>query len=311
MESRWAVIWGVIAGFLTTASAHAWDATGHQVVARIAWDQMQPRTRQVAMDLLKAAPQDAGLLSLLSDDARSLPDREREFFARASTWPDIVRDEHFPGRRKAYHHSTWHYINYFWEKPGPNARPRDREDLKPDPENVVERLQHFQTALGDTSREKSTRAIDLAWVLHLVGDIHQPLHTSARVTPEEPKGDKGGNDFKLNGQNNLHAYWDHLLDQTYPKVRGETEDATISRVAGTIAQQHPFKKMQKRLHPGDFEEWAKEGFQTSKKTAYPKSLKRNEAPSQSYAKKADKTAEPAIALAGYRLAKMLDKLLGR
>lgn len=175
----------------------------------------------------------------------------------------------------------------------------------------MERLPHLQTALADTTREASARAIDLAWVLHLVGDIHQPLHTSVRVTPEEPKGDKGGNDLKLNGDNNLHAYWDHLVDQTYPKERGEGEDAYVGRIAAIIEKRQPYKKLKARIDLGNFEGWAKAGFITSKKTVYPKSLQRNQAPSQSYQKKAYKAAEPAIALAGYRLAKMLDQVLGR
>ena len=183
MRHMWVVSCGIITAIFTSPTAHAWDSTGHQVVARIAWDQMQPETRQAGIALLKAAPEDAGLRNLAPEGVGSLADRERAFFEKASTWADIVRDPRFPERRAKYHHSPWHYINYYWEQTGPSAKPKDREDLKPEPGNVVERLQRLRVSLADKTRDPGLRAIDLAWVLHLVGHIHQPLHTSARVGP--------------------------------------------------------------------------------------------------------------------------------
>jgi len=197
-------ICGVLA--VLALPAHAWDATGHEVIARIAWDAMKPETRAKAVALLEAAPPDADLASLLPTDGRPLAVRERELVELASTWPDIVRDKNVPQRFEKYHHGTWHYINHFWEQ-GPNG-PRDRTDLQPDPENVVERLHHFERSLADASRPAAERAIDLAWVLHLVGDVHQFLHTSARVSPEALQGDQGGNLVKISDQETLHWYWD-------------------------------------------------------------------------------------------------------
>ena len=170
MNSRWAVICGIAITVLLSAPAHAWDATGHQVVARIAWDQMQPEPRQAAIALLRATPEDAGLRNLVPEGVSSLADRERVFFEKASTWADIVRDPRSAERRAKYHDSPWHYINYFWEQSGPNAKPKDREDLKPERENVVERLEHFQVSVADKTRDRGLRAIDLAWVLHIVCD---------------------------------------------------------------------------------------------------------------------------------------------
>lgn len=293
---------------LLPSPAMAWNETGHQVVARIAWDNMKPRTRSAVIALLKAAPQDADLASLFPTDSRPLAIREREFFILASTWADIVRDESKPARRQKYHRSLSHFINFFWERPTPNGPPVDRTDLHPASENVVERLQHYQASISDLTREQSQRAVDLAWVLHLAGDIHQPLHCSARVTATEPQGDQGGNLFKLDGGNSLHGYWDGILNRTFRREANETETAFQTKIVNFITSRHPRSSFSTRLQPGEFEKWAKSGHETCKATVYPASLRRNQAPSQTYRQQTSRTAEPAIALAGYRLAAMLDKL---
>jgi len=72
-------------------SAEAWNGTGHELVAGIAWDNMTPAARQKAIELLEAAPENACLLDLFPNDARPLEVRQREFFMRAATWPDVIR----------------------------------------------------------------------------------------------------------------------------------------------------------------------------------------------------------------------------
>ena len=69
----------------------------------------------------------------------------------------------------------------------------------------------------------TTKAVALAWLLHLVGDIHQPLHCSSRVTPDEalPRGDAGGNTFRLDDNRNLHGYWDRILGEAIAPARSK------------------------------------------------------------------------------------------
>jgi hypothetical protein len=305
------VVWGIITASLLSTSVHAWNDTGHKVVSRIAWEYMTPQARAKAIALLEAAPSDADLANLLVTDARPLAVREREFFLRASTWADMMRDGKFPARREKYHKSSWHYINFFWE-PAPDGAPKERNDMKPEPKNSVERLQYFQAVLADTSQQQSERAITLAWILHLVGDIHQPLHNSARVTATEPQGDRGGNLFLLDTTStvrNLHSYWDGILNLTFSQKPVESEEAFINRIAQSIVVHHPQAKMQSRLKPGEFEAWAKEGDASAKNAVYPSWLRRYEMPPEKYRKSAYRVAELAIALAGYRLAEMLNRLL--
>ena len=125
-----------------------------------------------------------------------------------------MRSDDFPERKKKYHHSLWHFTNLFWKQQ--NGVAVDVTELHPEETNIVERLGFLQTDVVDNS-DASQRAIDVAWILHLAGDIHQPLHTSARVTELEPKGDQGGNLFKLTPQGtprenerSLHGLWDNI-----------------------------------------------------------------------------------------------------
>ncbi|HZS05102.1 MAG TPA: S1/P1 nuclease [Blastocatellia bacterium] len=306
----------MIACLLLSTPAFAWDAVGHKTVARIAWDNMKPQTRGRVIAILSAAPADSDMRTLVPPETLPPEVRAREFFMAVSNWADFMRDGSHPERQAKYHHPTWHYCDFFWEQTP--SGPRDRPDLKPDPENAIERLQLITWLLGDDARADADRAIDLAWVLHVVGDVHQPLHCSARVTDLEPKGDQGGNLFKLESNPppdrpyplNLHAYWDSIVNRAVPRQPDEKEIDYISRVAKQIEERHQKADFQTKLRPGEFSVWVKEGFETSKAKVYPASLKRLELPSQEYLDSSWQVAEPAIALAGYRLAETLDRLLG-
>ena len=204
-------------------SASAWNGTGHQIVARIAWDTMTPTVRERVVALLQAAPSNACLAELMPTDSRPIAARRREFFLRASTWADTLRPGDDGGRAcTRFHRSEWHYVNFFWQGVSGATgadRPADRSDMRPAPANVVAQLPLLRALAtcaaprcGTTTAE---RAIALAWILHLVGDIHQPLHTSARVTGrlDERQGDQGGNLFILDPGPpilRLHGYWDGI-----------------------------------------------------------------------------------------------------
>ena len=302
--------------------ASAWDATGHQIVARIAWENMTPQARQRAVSLLHFAPVDSSLPSLFPRDptgARSLLELQREFFVRASTWPDLVRSSSrdFPDRMK-YHQRDWHFFDFHWDQNGPGGTPRNRPDLDSHnaQENIIERLETLSGTVTDRRVREDVRAMHLAWILHLVGDIHQPLHCSARATPEEPTGDGGGNGFKLErlapGSRrrplSLHSYWDNIFDRALPRQRGEPEEVYIARLAGGVAARFPRASLRSRLRPDRYRAWAQEGFATSKARLYPPSLVRFQMPDDSYLSMATATSMPAIALGGYRLADTLNRL---
>ena len=282
--------------------ARGWDALGHEAVAHLAWEHLTQEARETAVELLEAAPRDADLAQLKPFWSLS---RERELFARASTWPDIVRDRDLPERRDKYHRSRWHYINFFFDQEGPEGAARERTDLSAANENVVERLGKLEKSLGDTGRSAAERGVDLAWVLHLVGDLHQPLHTTARVTEAEPEGDRGGNLFLIGERDSLHFFWDSVVRRTQPGFRSSRA------TAGHLETLHPRASLAAELGPRDYRAWARDGFEVAQEVVYPATLERGVPPSPAYTRNALEVARRRMALAAYRLADLLNEVLAR
>jgi acid phosphatase len=294
--------------------AQAWGPTGHKVVAGIAWDNMTSAARTKAVETLKKAPPNACLKNLFSNvTSRPRAVREREFFILAATWPDIVR-----GQCTSFNRPPWHFFDHFWEgvsgETGASA-PRDNITIPPKTPNAVERLNTFRHSVSCDSGPCSPpeqRATELAWILHLVGDIHQPLHDAARVTsaPGEADGDNGGNEFLLAGNpGKLHSYWDGIVDKSIPRNPGEQDLAYVTRVLGMIEADHPRTSLAAGMNPGNFEAWSQEGFDSAKEFLYPKTLRRQKEPSEDYRKMAFALSDKSIAFAGYRLADLLNTML--
>src|SRR4051794_9058822 len=195
----------------------AWNATGHELVAGMAWDNMTPAARQKAIALLMSAPSDACLLDLFPNDARPVADRQREFFMRAATWADRVRkDKTHPRPCDRFSDTDAHFIDHFWQGQSGGVgvkAPHDRPDFSGNQVNAIIRLNAFRAAVACTTGScppAAVRATDLAWILHLVGDIHQPLHTASRLTGTPPAADGGGNGFPLSTDPHgpqLHGFW--------------------------------------------------------------------------------------------------------
>jgi hypothetical protein len=299
------------AGVAAPAPLHAWDELGHRVVARIAWDHMTPAARAKAIELLMVAPADAGLLDLFPRDGRPLAVRQREYFIMAAVWADLIRPSRFPDTPgAAYARSDWHYVNFFWEQPRLGARGVPRPDV-PHAGRLLERLEAFDGPLGDETRPAAERAIELAWVLHLIGDAHQPLHNSARINPQDPEGDRGGNAFELNGRLNLHSFWDRQAGPAFPWVPGDTAAADyVGSIADRIVARHPRSAFAGRLHPTDHERWSREGMEIAMQHLFPADLRRGHAPPPHYRRMAQRIAAERLALAGYRLAEYLNRNLG-
>ena len=297
------------AGLLWSTPAHAWDELGHRVVARIAWDHMTPAARQHAVRLLQAAPPGSGIAELMPAMG-TMEERQREWFVLAAVWADMIRDREHPGAR--YAHADWHYVNFFWEQL-PDGTRRERPDL-PRAGFLIDQLQRVGQSLGNATVPDSAQTIDLMWALHLAGDAHQPLHNSARITAQDTAGDRGGNSFQLRGIypfNQLHGYWDSLIGFAVPWAPTDrTEADYVGSIAARIARDYPQSRMTSRLLPGQFEEWSKEGMRIAKNHAYPSWLIRGEPAPPRYRPYAWGAAEPRVALAGYRLADLLNRRLG-
>jgi hypothetical protein len=296
-------------------SAHAWDEVGHKITAYIAWQRMTPTTRERVIKLLLSTPEDAQLSTFYASyGSRTLESRQREFFMLAATWPDIIRDRNFDVRFKKFAHSNWHYTDTFWQVVN------GKVELLPKPGEggmAIEKIIEFDKLERDASASDSLKGIGISWLEHLIGDIHQPLHASARVTATEPKGDQGANLFLLtpkdtprDKQENLHWFWDSIVMRNMPNTADACDADYIDPFAKKIMSKYPFDKMQARLDLNNPDDWRKESFEISSTRLFPEDLKRGEMPSEKYKKEALKIAEERLALAGYRMGELLNQLFG-
>lgn len=300
---------------VAASSVSAWDDAGHKISAYIAWEQMTPAARERAAKILLSAPEDADLSVFYMQDSRSVAVRQRELFMIASTWADIVRDKKFQARFEKYHKGNWHYSDTFWsDKAG---RVEILKDFAEPTGKAVEQLFAFDKLLREAAATDADKAIALAWILHLGGDIHQPLHTSARVTDAEPKGDQGGNLFLLSpkdatGENrlNLHWFWDSIIGRNIARKDDACDTDYLLPIAQKMMKKYPASKMQNRLKIGKFDQWQQESFQIASTKLYPASLQTGVAPSEAYKKMAFEISEEQIALAGYLMGAMLNQIFG-
>jgi hypothetical protein len=297
---------------LSAATSLAWDEAGHKITAYIAWQQMTPDVRERVIKLLLAAPEDSQLATFfLPYGSRSDEAKKREFFMIASTWPDIIRDRSFETRYRKYQHSNWHYSDTFW-----NIRDGKVEIIKPPEDSglALEKIIEFLKLEASDARD-AEKAIGIAWLEHLIGDIHQPLHVSARVTDLEPKGDQGGNLFLLtpkgtprDKQENLHSFWDSIVVRIAPNTKDLCDAEYLGPIARGIKKRYPFAKLRTRLALDDPEAWKNESFEIASTRVFPPELKRYETPSLAYKRSAFTIAEERLALAGYRMGELFNRL---
>jgi len=212
---------------LVAESASAWNALGHKVVAEIAWRQLEPADRQAIVDVLRRHPRfDVDFAGKMTDDvlAGDKAMQDRWIFQHAATWPDIAKG--LPkGERSKYDRSVWHYVNFpLFVDPADRAALGkldvnlaadytlnvDRKQF-----NVLQAIQYSRAAIGSKASAQN-KALAYCWLFHLVGDLHQPLHSTALFSAAHfPKGDRGGNSIPLVRGDNLHSLWDNLLGRQY------------------------------------------------------------------------------------------------
>ncbi len=290
-----------------TRAVFAWHDKGHEVIAAIAWDEMTLGARAAAVALLESSPADAGIRERRPNTG-SAEEQARTEFLRAACWADDVRTG---PRKKAYHQPFWHFTDYFWEQTTPDAPRQQRPDV-PLHGELVTRLPALERSLREPASPpvSPSKGTDLAWFLHLMGDIAQPLHSSGRITAAEPTGDQGGNLFLLsppslrggNGRRplNLHFFWDHVIEREF----GEEADPVA--IAREIKARYPRPAHSGILAPGQYETWARRSQRLALRAAYPPTLVRDAEPPAEYRDRVKRTSERVMALAGYRLGATLN-----
>jgi hypothetical protein len=218
---------------------HAWNGPGHMQIALLARSDLSATLQRYYGQLLHHHPRYAQDFKARLPPELGLPEEQAQWlFAWAATWPDLARGQ--PG----YHHGPWHYINLPLHivDPGPRGFralgprlttcPEARQRLaalagKPtsgsakDPADIEQALAVLQATLRDLRAPPSERALALSWLMHLVADAHQPLHSVALFTRRHfTAGDRGGNEITVGQATSLHRLWDDLLgdDSTMPSL---------------------------------------------------------------------------------------------
>jgi len=253
---------------LLPVPAQAWGPKGHRLIARLAEAELRPRARAEIARLLRGEP-DRSLAGVANwaDDLRERPDpREAEL-----------------GRRTA----RWHYVNL--AEAGCAYRPPMH---CPDGNCVIEAIREQRDLLADRDQPDAVRAQALKFLVHFVGDAHQPLHAGyAR--------DRGGNDVPLQvdgEETNLHRLWDSQVLAS----AGLRENRYLRQL------QRMAVPAQARIGANDPAAWAeasckivlRDGFYPPRPTIAP-----------DYFARWRPTAEQQLRIAGYRLAALLNDAL--
>jgi len=216
--------------FPQAVDVSAWGAEGHHIVARLAWALMTPAARDEVTTVLGGGPGD------------------EDVFIAAATWADEVRSS----RPETY---NWHFVDIPVSEAhfdaGRDCKPTERGDC------VIAEIARARTELTDPSRPAALKAESLKFLIHCVGDLHQPLHAV-------DDHDRGGNDVRvapLGGEpgraSNLHAVWDTGLIS----VSTEPEAARAARLLDDLSA-HP-------VDVGlDVVKWAEESHDVAVRVTY-------------------------------------------
>jgi hypothetical protein len=285
---------GVICFILITPTLTlSWGAGGHMMTAQIAFDRLNPRAKAQARKLLAIQINPAAVTAKSTN------------FINAAHWADDLRPFAEFDSFKALH-----FIDTPFSDDGtalPTVPPPD----------IVTALEENVNILK-TSTDDNARAQALRFIIHFVGDIHQPLHCATRVSSALPDGDRGGNSVSLkipqpNGTTkttNLHSYWDGGIG-TFPKTGPNFAPPPLSeipRAAALAMRGNPATARALGLrNPTNFAGWAGESHQLAKDVAY-KGITNNGTPTAAYNLKATRVARKRVAWGGYRLAALLNSI---
>ncbi len=239
-----------------------WGQEGHRVIARVAAAHLSPQAREAISRILG-------------------PDTD---FVSVSTWADEVR-------RDRPESGPWHYINI------PITAGRSAPTTYCPAEGCVTgRIKSLIQSLKDPATSPSVRRESLKYLIHFIGDMHQPLHAGDRK-------DRGGNDVNVvffGQDSNLHRVWDSgiLFRMKIP------EKELAAALDGKIKASE-----RKKWARGGVDDWIWDSQKASKKTAYGRLTKSSPLRlDEQYQRRAEPVVRVQLAKAGIRLASVLNDI---
>jgi hypothetical protein len=311
---------GALALALTGAPrpASAWDDFGHMQVAAAAYKKLTAATRRRVAALLALNPRHANWIIGAAKD-----DQNRVAFMRAATWADAIKSDpaytdkddtqsaptasQNLGYADRLRHRYWHFVDQPFSADGTPTVPAAGP-------NVATQIAAFRDVLRAAGPSDDVKSYDLAWLLHLVGDVHQPLHCTSRFDAQDPAGDQGGNLVLITGNapppicddpqyckfdpaGNLHAFYDDVTGDSYTAT--EAEAAARALPAPDTA----------KAAIADENVWVQEGLTLAQAAVYAAPIGVGHGPfaaDKAYQDAAYALGRQRIALAGARLAALLN-----
>ena len=296
------------ATFLTlSGTASAWNSAGHMMVAAVAYEKLTPATRARVTSLLQLNPDYPRWVA-----HASRAERDEVAFVMAANWadeiksePDYQNDGERPtgadaarniGYEDHLQHRYWHFIDLPFST--------DRTPLRqPAVPNAATQIALFRKTLASANASDPLKSYDLVWLLHLVGDVHQPLHTTSRFTHSQPNGDAGGNLVSLCQhpcRNELHAFWDDVPGTEKNPMVAIRRAARLPQPDGHVSA------------VDDERQWIHESFLIAQNSVYIAPIGDGRGPWRidgPYRSIAHRITGDRLALAGYRLARVLNEAL--
>jgi hypothetical protein len=250
---------------LTQAFPGAWGNNGHVAVAKIAKTRLTPAAAAAVASLLGSQNMD----DLVVD-----------------VWADVVRNT---TRKDTY---NWHFVDIPIGSSGYSADRDCQQTAKGD--CSIAALAREEAVLNNTGATEADRVDALKFVIHLVGDIHQPLHCA-------DNNDRGGNELiitPLGGEKNLHGAWDMGIFA----ASGKGVDDLVADANSWLSGQD-----ESQIAQGTYTDWAGESFKIGRDVAYPQG--KDHKIDATELKTSLDYAEHQIAKAGVRLAAVLNRAL--
>lgn len=253
------------------SAVEAWNASGHYTIAAVAYSHLD-KPAKAKVD---------GLIHYLSNaDAPTT-------FIFAASWADRIKYQ----SNGLFNH--WHYTSW------PTSHSHSNDLHRPN--QIIWAIDSLLTVIKNPNSSQYNRAWSLRMLIHLVGDLHQPLHVGTKVDRRFPHGDKNGLRYLVKArEKNLHRYWDNGAGLLSFK-KGTVTQAI--KLADQLQKEFPMEQLP-GANEGNISEWAHSSYQLAKQYAYRQPY--NKRVSNQYRRLTQSIVKKQLVMAGYHLALLLN-----
>lgn len=277
--------------FIGNYSLNAWWDQGHMAIAQIAYEELHPNVKEKVDTYLLA----------VSD-----PFPYHSSFITASIWADDICHDGINGFR------SWHGSAYPYDPEGVLTAKESTKIINGLENNdIVWAIHECVKTIENTKASDWSKGFMLRMLIHIVGDIHQPNHCVTYYSREFPNGDRSGTLYKIQHDkyHTLHNLFDAafgLCDARPEKPMTGEDYESLDALVEYLRNQYPRKSIP-QLSEKDIETWRNESYVIGVEFAY-RNISTKKAPSEVYLSKGRIITGRQMAIAGYRLADLLNEI---